>query len=352
MAISPDGGRLAIGYDDGLVRLLSPSGTPLKSLRGHARGAVCVLVFAPDGRRLLSACVDGTARLWDTRIGEETEVAHGRWTGLRDPVFSNDGRILVANVASSHYPVNDAIAFRDTSNGRPLRTFDLRATVGFVPGDVDLASVPTAPPWPSHNSSAHLLDAGTGRTRLRLLRSDRHEIGSIRFSPDGTKVVTYSTTPTSSSSTDQDVSACLWDARDGRRLAELKDSEPEVSKPALGVAFSADSRRLATASADHTARIWEIATGREQIVLRGHRADVYAVGFTNDGRRVATVSGDGTARIWDAGNGRELSRMALEGHEGPIRAPRSVPAARISRPSARTGPRACGTASRADRSAP
>src|SRR5262249_13370050 len=40
LAISPDGQRLAIGYRDGLVQLLSSSGTPLKALRGHTRAVL------------------------------------------------------------------------------------------------------------------------------------------------------------------------------------------------------------------------------------------------------------------------------------------------------------------------
>jgi WD40 repeat protein len=62
LAISPDGQRLAIAYVDGLVRLLSSSGTPLKALSGHT-GAVRALAFTPDGRRLVTASDDGTARV-------------------------------------------------------------------------------------------------------------------------------------------------------------------------------------------------------------------------------------------------------------------------------------------------
>jgi WD40 repeat protein len=321
LAISPDGERLAIGYDDGLVRLLSRSGALLKSLRGHGRSVVRALAFTPDSRRLLSACDDGTTRVWDSRIGEEAEVAHGRWANLFFPIFSNDGQTLVANVSGPHYPNGEAITFRDPSDGRALKTFDIRATIGFVSGDVVLALSPdgsTLAVAHIHDGCAQLLDAKTGRTKLRLMAPKGHVIASIRFSPNGTKVVTYSSSPGASYWMDEDISACIWDARDGRRLAVLKDSEPEVTRAVLGVAFTPDGQRLATASGDHTARIWNVDTGREQLVLRGHQAELYAVSFTDDGRRVATVSGDGTARIWDASTGRELSRMALEGHEGRI----------------------------------
>jgi hypothetical protein len=66
------------------------------------------------------------------------------------------------------------------------------------------------------------------------------------------------------------------------------------------VAFSPDGSRLATASDDGTARLWDVASGKPLIVLRGHPAPVVAVAFSPDGSRLATAGADGTARLWVA----------------------------------------------------
>ena len=64
-----------------------------------------------------------------------------------------------------------------------------------------------------------------------------------------------------------------------------------------------------TGSADNTARIWDLETGRTRVVLKGHRDTVSAVGFSPDGRYVVTGSYDGTARVWDVETGEQLLEL-------------------------------------------
>lgn len=72
------------------------------------------------------------------------------------------------------------------------------------------------------------------------------------------------------------------------------------------VAFSPAGRYLASGGHDHTARIWDLETGRTIRTLRGHTNVVYGIAYSPDGQRLATASWDGTVRIWDAGSGKEL----------------------------------------------
>src|SRR5262249_38691476 len=81
-------------------------------------------------------------------------------------------------------------------------------------------------------------------------------------------------------------------------------------------AFSPDGKRLASASADMTVRVWDAATGQEALTLKGHTDAVTSVAFSPDGKRLASASRDRTVRVWDAASGQEA--LTLKGHTDAV----------------------------------
>jgi WD40 repeat protein len=70
------------------------------------------------------------------------------------------------------------------------------------------------------------------------------------------------------------------------------------------VSLSADGRRLAVAHGQFLkgeVKVWDVATGRELLTLRGFGSNLTHVEFSPDGRRLAAVGRLGEVRVWDAG---------------------------------------------------
>ena len=95
------------------------------------------------------------------------------------------------------------------------------------------------------------------------------------------------------------------------------------------MAFSPDGKTLASGSAAHTVRLWDVATGRPKgSPLTGHTDSVISVAFSPDGKTLASGSFDNTIRLWDVANlldivpnlcasaGRSLTRAEWEQYVG------------------------------------
>jgi len=84
------------------------------------------------------------------------------------------------------------------------------------------------------------------------------------------------------------------------------------------IGFSADGRRLVTGSADRSAKIWKLRTGREVLTLREHQGPLTSVEFSPDGHSLLTASRDESAIIWLSQDDQEATSDGLTvGGPGP-----------------------------------
>ncbi|KAF5707242.1 hypothetical protein FMUND_11200 [Fusarium mundagurra] len=123
-------------------------------------------------------------------------------------------------------------------------------------------------------------------------------VNSVAFSHDSKKIASASA----------DKTIRIWNAKTGECEQVLEDHSGCVNS----VVFSHDSTKLASASYDETIQIWDAETGEYEQVLEDHSNNVNSVVFSHDSKRVASGSFDKTIRIWDAKTG-ECERV-LKGH--------------------------------------
>jgi len=146
-------------------------------------------------------------------------------------------------------------------------------------------------------------------SRVELtLNGHTDPVFAAAFSPDGKRIATASA----------DGTARIWDVSTGKELLSVKGSTYGIDSERGYVwfaAFSPDGKFLATAGGDGVARIWDAITGQQLISLKGHSDEVFTVAFSRDGNRLVTSSYDSTAKVWDVTTGEELLTVREEGGE-------------------------------------
>jgi WD40 repeat protein len=147
---SPDGAQILTASLDGTAKVWdAKSGTEVLTLKGHT-GAVWSASFSPDGERIVTTSADQVAKVWDARSGAQVLTLKGHTNNVRSATFSPDGTRIVT-----------------ASDDRTARVWDAK-------------------------SGAEVL----------TLKGHAKKVNSASFSLDGTRVVTAS----------DDGTASIWDA--------------------------------------------------------------------------------------------------------------------------------------------
>ncbi|MBS0498260.1 MAG: AAA family ATPase, partial [Proteobacteria bacterium] len=162
-----------------------------RNLRGH-ESLVNNAQFAPDGKTIVTASQDNTARLWDAASGKELAVLRGHESLVNNAQFAPDGKTIVTASADKTARLWDAASGKELAVLRGHENSIRNAQ--FSP---DGQSIVTA----SYDKTARLWDAVSGK-ELAVLRGHESLVNNAQFAPDGKTIVTASA----------DKTARLWDA--------------------------------------------------------------------------------------------------------------------------------------------
>jgi Tol biopolymer transport system component len=258
------------------------------TLRGHT-DFFNSAAYSPDGRWIVTASDDGTARVWDAESRrQKMELKHIDRV-IHSAAYSPDGQWIVT--ASW-----DATVVWDAGSGQQKMMWrGHSASINSAAYSPDGRWIVTA----SHDNTARVWEAESGQQML-VLRGHTSGINSAAYGPDGRRIVTAG----------WDGTARVWDAGSGQQVMVLKGHTASVSS----AVYSPDGQWIVTAGGypDSTARVWDAESGQQRMVLRGHKFSVNSAAYSPDGRWIVTASHDNTARVWDAQSGQQ--KMVLQGH--------------------------------------
>lgn len=249
------------------------------------------VAISRDDRTVFS--IDGTNEVlvWDLASGRQVRALQGP-EHVVTVSLSPDGSRLVA--AGWH----EVWAWDVTPDGFRLRWKQKPGKirfycVGFSPDGRTLACGGAA------EEGVVLLDSATGKASGKLPALGH----KLCFSPDGRTLATWDPHPNQNSRH----LISLWDVATGARRYVLTCGAGEGDQ-VYSFSFSPDGKALATAAADRSIRVWDVATGQERRLADDAAPEAF-VAFSPDGRELIEAGAE-RIRFRDPATGRE-SRPAV-----------------------------------------
>ena len=349
LVFSPDGRLLATGaYRTSSIKLWeTATGRELRVLSTGVQGAAGfapAIAFSRDNRFIAAAAGDNTAKVWEVTSGREVQS----FAGPQGSIVSSLGMHFVGfGINNQLVTISDAIRVWDVNNGKELRALTIGAldlggfngmdgSATLTPNGDQLAIIRTDPrpqikfldlatlkevrtvDLPdkelqslqiSFASDGHLQVVGQIDKRLKLwdfnpkqnerdLGPTQKEFSQIKFSRDGRLLAL---------SENQQIK--VWEVASAKELSNFKapSNISFTSDVSAFVAFSEDSKRMATGGINTPTIIWEVDTAKQVMKLNGRTNMAYNVTFSADGNRLTS----GGRTVWDLRTGRGLRVSAI-----------------------------------------
>lgn len=319
VAISPDGKYIATGGEDSVITLwITDTGEEFTSFAGHSK-AISALAFDKTGQQLASASYDNTVRLWQIETKLYKEVLKGHDNKVQKLAFSPDNQLLATTSS------NRTIRLWDVNSGDVKGILighqDTVFGVDFTPDGRYLASS-------SSDRTIRLWDVASGVT-VRVLQGYTAMVTNLVV--QGEQILTVSADhtvkwwdatlphqyhvdlPDAAISTTiapngqkvavglMDGNVLLYQLSDMQLLTKKNSTTEKHSDAVRCLARSSDNQWLASASSDHTVKLWHATDGKFERTLSGHQDKVSAVAFSPDNRFLVSTSYDGQIGVFKLG---------------------------------------------------
>jgi hypothetical protein len=272
VSFDPTDGTVAMGSEDGSVRLWDLPTRSVKSTLAAHRGTVWTARFSSEGKLLATAGDDGLIKLWNPPQSEPVQTLE-HTNAVRGLAFAPDGKTLFAGDRGG------LLRAWSLETGKPLVETQQPGAVHAVALSPDGETLATA-------GSDKVVRLWNAKSLTQKLPLDGHggPVYGLAFHPDGRRLA----------SVGWDKTVRIWDAAGGALVKSWEGHAGDV----WSVAYSPDGAKLITAGTDGAVKLWDAETGKLLATYLGHMNAVHGVAFGRDGHRAASGGRDGVVRIW------------------------------------------------------
>lgn len=275
--------------------------------KGHSEkiNSVC---FSNNNKFLASASKDKAIKIWQLKQGKLTNTMlfergsplrsfqHGQVSFESDYansiVFSRDNRVLVSGEKDETIKIwslqTKKLIYTLTGHSKAVNS------VAIHPNGKLIASA-------SDDKTVKLWSLKSGK-QVRTLRGHTDNVIAVSFSPNGNVLA--------SSGDVNDKTVKLWFLSENRNIT-LK-GHSDWFGGIDSIAFTPDSKLIASGSKDKTIKIWQVDTGKELMTLKGHSDHITSIAISSENKLLASASKDKTLKLWTLTTGKLISNINLE----------------------------------------
>jgi WD40 repeat protein/serine/threonine protein kinase len=280
VTFAPDSKRMATACADGFARIYQVPEGRLLTTTATREVNIWRLRFSPDGRFLVTASGDSSStsvKVWDAATGAETLSLLGHTARVRGLDFSPDGKMIATGSRDQTIRIWNAV------DGRELKRFAVERAG--EPDEIeDLHFTPDGNKLlVASKGTCRLWDVASGRTLSKFAEGGSW---AAAISPDGKRFALGGAEPRIQ----------IFNANPAKRVLEIARHEAKINS----LAFSPDGSTIASASSDRTVRFSDTQTGAETLSLKTHLSEAWSVAFSRDGKFIATSGTDFSVFLFDA----------------------------------------------------
>ena len=296
LALSPDGKTLVTGASDKTLRWWDT--TTGKEFRREGPGWVYYnrAAFRPDGKVLMTVSHENHVRLWDVETGKQLPLTDGPGWTIAATTFTPDGRTVLS--------VSENLVFaHDAATGR-----ELWRGAGHTDTAVQVVVTPDGRTAISSGNDGRIIfrDVATGKA-FRAIETPRHAVDRIAVSPDGRTLAALGGDGVN------DAVVRRWDVATGKAYPDAPLPPKGPRYVASSISYTPDGKGIVIASGTEL-QVPVFDPDRKEFRQTFGPTDggVNCADMTADGRMVAAATAGGSIILWEAATGRQ--RLMLKGH--------------------------------------